>query len=161
MLFSSTVIHGIYALCYLGRQQRGKAVSAAADASAVCIPTDYASKVLKHLVRAGLVDSVIGRCGGYALAKGLRDIFLVEILDALNPPEDEARLRPRSCKGEPSNMCAAHRGLLRLSARVRRSLSNETLAELVGPVCSHECIPISTHISCVFEEENHNVVAVS
>ncbi len=160
MLFSGTAIHGVYALCYLNRQPRGTVVSANAVATAVGIPKDYASKVLKRLVSAGLVDSVIGRCGGYALAQELRKISLVEVLDALNPPEEEDRLRPQSCKGEPSRMCTAHRGLLRLNGRVRRALSNETLAALAGPVCSHEYSPVSTYPYCISEEENHNVVAV-
>lgn len=47
-------------------------------------------------------------------------------------------------KGEPSRMCAAQRGLVRLDARVRRALGHETLAELVGPVCSQERTPVST-----------------
>ncbi len=161
MLFSSTAIHGLYALCYLSHQQRGTPISAAAVASAVCIPKDYASKVLKRLADAGLVDSVIGRGGGYALAKELRDIRLIEVLDALNPPEETDRLRPRSCMGAPSKMCVAHRGLLWVNARVRRALGNETLAALVGPACGNEGAPVSTHISCIEESENHNVIAIS
>ncbi len=161
MLFSATAIHGIYALCYLNRQQRGTAVSADEVATAVRIPKDYASKVLRRLVDAGLVDSVIGRGGGYALAKELGDISLVVVLDALNPPQNEDRLRPRCCHGEPSRVCGAHRGLLRLNARVRRAISKETLTALVGPVGSHQDAPVSTYISCVSEKENHNVVAVS
>lgn len=157
MLFSKTAIHGVYALCYLSRQQRGAALSAADVAAAVGIPKDYTSKVLQRLADAGLVVSVIGRHGGYALAKELRDISLVEVLDGLNPPEEENRLRPRSCTGEPSKMCEAHRGLLWLNARVRRALSNETLAALVGQACSHEGIPVSTYPHCVSEKENHDV----
>ncbi len=149
MLFSGTAIHGVYALCYLSRRQRGTAASAAEVATAVCIPKDYASKVLRRLVDAGLVDSVIGRGGGYALAKELGDISLLAVLDALNPPQNEDRLRPRSCQGEPSRMCAAHRELLRLNARVRRAMSNETLAALGRPAGSRQDDQVSTYISCV------------
>lgn len=161
MLFSSSAIHGIYALCFLSRRQRGTVVAASELGAAVGIPKDYASKVLRRLVDAGLVDSIIGRNGGYSLAKELKDIGLVEVFDALNPPAKEDRLRPASCKGEPSRMCAAHRGLQLLNARVRRAISNETLAELVGSVCTHEYTPVSTFPYCKPEKENRNVVAVS
>lgn len=161
MLFSSTAIHGVDAMCFLSRQRRGTVVSAPAVATEVRISKDYASKVLRRLVGAGLLVSVIGRCGGYALAKKPRDISLVEVLDALNPPEEEDHLRPRASKVEPLSMRMAHSGLLRLNARLRRALGDETLAALVGPVCSHERSPVSTYISCVSNEENHNVVAVS
>ncbi len=136
MLFSRTAVHGIYALCYLNRAGNGRPLPSPVIASDLGIPRDQAAKVLQSLNNAGLVRPTRGRRGGYTLVKRLDDISVVEVLDALNPPEDDERLRPKTCKRDPSNMCNAHKGLQRLNERVREALAGETLSELAGTVCS-------------------------
>ncbi len=160
-LFSGTSIHGIYALCYLSRQPVGSVCSSAVIADALGVRQDVALKLLQRLSGAGLITSVCGRRGGYMLPRSLEDISLIEVLDALNPKEDEDRLRPRSCTGEPSQMCGAHRGLLRLNARVRSALGKETLAILVGSLCIYEDAPAGSHFICKSEKENQHAVTVS
>ncbi len=135
MLFSRTAVHGIYALCFLKRQENGTPLSAPVVAASLGIPRDQASKVLQSLNNAGLVDSIRGRFGGYVVTKSLNEIPVVEVLDALNPPEEDEHLRPRTCNRNPKRMCNAHRGLQRLNERVRDALLGETLAELDGTVC--------------------------
>lgn len=141
MLFSRTAVHGIYTLCYLNREKRGTSLSSPAVAAALGIPRDQASKVLQGLHNAGLVASIRGRRGGYVLMKQLEEISVVDVLDALNPPEDDERLRPKTCKRDSTRTCSAHRGLRRLNNRVRQALAGETLAELAGTVCHDLDIP--------------------
>lgn len=136
MLFSRTAVHGIYALCYLNRAKSGTSLSAPRVALALNIPRDQASKVLQSLNNAGLVQSIRGRRGGYTLMKSLDEISVIEVLDALNPPENDERLRPKTCKRDPTRMCSAHKGLRRLNDRVRKALIGERLAGLAGTVCS-------------------------
>ncbi len=135
MLFSRTAVHGIYTLCYLNREGSGTSLSSPAVAAALGIPRDQASKVLQGLNNAGLVKSIRGRRGGYVLTKALEEIPVADVLEALNPPEDDEHLRPKSCTHDATRMCGAHRGLLRLNDCVRRALANETLAGLEGSVC--------------------------
>jgi len=136
MLFSRTAVHGIYTLCYLNREQNRSPLSSGAVAEALGIPRDQASKVLQSLNNAGLVESIRGRRGGYLRRKKLEEILVVEVLDALNPPDDDKRLRPESCKRDPTQLCGAHRGLRRLNDHVRNALAGETLEGLAGTVCS-------------------------
>jgi Rrf2 family protein len=136
MLFSRTAVHGIYALCYLNQAERGTLVSAPAVAAAFGIPRAHASKVLQSLNNAGLVRSIRGRRGGYMPIKQLNEISVVEVLDALNPPDDDERLRPKTCKRDSGQMCGAHRGLQRLNSRARDALADETLEGLSGTVCN-------------------------
>lgn len=136
MLFSRTAVQGIYALCYLNRAKSGTSFSSPKVASALGIPRDQAAKVMQSLRNAGLVRSSRGRRGGYAPMKRLDEISMIEVLDALNPPEDDERLRPKSCKRDPAHMCGAHRGLIRLNDCVRQALAGETLAGIDGTVCS-------------------------
>lgn len=136
MLFSRTAVHGIYALCYLNKAKSGATLSAPAVAEAMGIPRDQASKVLQSLSLAGLVESIRGRHGGYMLVRQFDQISVIDVLDALNPPEDDERLRPKTCERDSRRLCAAHSGLQRLNDRVRQSLIGETLAGLEGTVCS-------------------------
>lgn len=136
MLFSRAAVHGIYTLCYLNRAASGTSPSSPMVAASVGIPREQASKVLQRLSRAGLVRSIRGRRGGYVLVKKLEDISVVDVLDALNPPENDERLRPKTCKRDSTTMCQAHHGFQQLNDRIRRVLGNETLAGLVGSVCS-------------------------
>lgn len=138
MIFSRTAVHGIYAICYLSRQRCADVIPSATVAAALGITETHADKVLKRLATAGVVSSVRGRRGGYALTREMQEISVVEVLDALNPSEEESRLRAESCRRGNAKLCTAHRGLLRLEDRTRRALACETLEELAGSVCTNE-----------------------
>lgn len=138
MMFSRTAVHGIYALCYLNQQNDSIPVPSLSVAGALGIPQDQASKVLQSLNNAGLVDSTRGRSGGYVIARELKQIYLTEVLDALNPPDNEEHLRPQSCSHcqNPKKMCDAHMGLQNLNDKIRKVLSQETLGSFSGSVCT-------------------------
>lgn len=136
MLFSRAAVHGIYALCYLNQAKENTLFSSPAVAAALGIPRDQAAKVLQSLNNARLVRSMRGRHGGYVLTKQLDEISVLDVLDALNPPEDDWRLRPKTCNRDPNRVCSAHRGLRRLNDRARQALVGETLAGLAGAVCT-------------------------
>lgn len=136
MLFSRTAVHGIYAICYLNRQRSGKVIPSVQVAAALGITEAHAAKVLKRLAAAGVVSSVRGRRGGYSLTKRMGEIAVVDVLEALNPSEEESRLRAESCRQDEARLCSAHRGLMGLEARMRKVLALETLAGLAGSVCT-------------------------
>lgn len=142
MIFSRTAVHGIYAICYLSRQRFGDISSSAKVAAALGISKEHAAKVLKRLATAGVISSVRGRTGGYALTKKMKEISVVDVLDALNPSEEESRLRAQSCRQDEARLCSAHRGLLRLEDRMRKAMARETLEELAGSVCTDEDVPL-------------------
>ncbi len=55
-----------------------------AEAAGIELPT--ASKVLKPLAQAGLLEGFRGANGGYRLARDARDISLAEIVEAMEGP---------------------------------------------------------------------------
>jgi len=136
MLFSRTAVHGIYTLCFLNRESNTGPLPSSVVATALGIPREQAAKVLQGLNNAGLVESIRGRRGGYMLTRKLNAVSVTDVLDALNPPEDDARMRPESCKRDPTELCSAHRGLQRLNDRVRKALAGEMLTGLTGTVCT-------------------------
>ena len=135
MLFSKTMIHGIYILCYLSRQDEDTVVPAAPVAEAMNVPPEQAAKVLQALARAGVVRSVRGRRGGYALAKPLGEITLDDLFEALCPPHEDECFGPRSCPVDDDRTCSAYHGLVALYQRIRTFLGKETLAPLIEGSC--------------------------
>lgn len=78
----------------------------------------------------------------------MEEISVVEVLDPLNPSEEECRLRAESCRRDEARLCTAHRGLLRLENRMRNALARETLEGLAGSVCTDEDAPTSVRLVC-------------
>lgn len=115
-------------LCNAPRQLH-TAVEVAAK-TRLALPT--VSKLLKELQRAGLVTSTRGAHGGYRLTRPPETITAAAILDALEGP-----LAITECSGKDSHcgiehVCRVGRSWQRISAAIRRSLSEITLAQLAG-----------------------------
>ncbi len=96
----------------------------------LALPT--ASKLLKQLQRAGLVDSTRGLHGGYRLARSARQISAADILDALEGPLalTECATGHSQCDLQPS--CNVGGSWQRINQAIRESLREITLAELAG-----------------------------
>lgn len=72
------------------------------------IPYKYLTKLMTSLTKAGLVTSQRGREGGYVLTKDSNDIFISDILEAVNESleKKECLLGAGLCTG--SNKCGLH-----------------------------------------------------
>lgn len=96
---------------------------------------EYAGKLLGILNRAGLVDSVRGRNGGYRLAKSAAEISLGEVLDALG----EKFYTPDTCdrfSGDHglcvhSNACSIRSVWAGIQLLIDRILARTSLLDLV------------------------------
>ncbi len=104
MLFSRTAIHEFYTLCYLNHAENETLLSSPAVAKALGIPQDQAATVLQSLNHTGLVQSSRGHRGEYQLTKQLDEISVVDVLDVIKPPENDACLRPTTCHRDPTRM---------------------------------------------------------
>jgi Rrf2 family protein len=143
MLFSKTMIQGVYVLCHLSRKEPDTVVPSGPIAEAMNVPPEQTAKILQALARAGVVRSVRGRRGGYALAKPPEEITIGDLVDALGPEEDETRLESRNCPLMPDQRCKAYFGLKKLHVRVREFLGTETLAPLIADACEMDRDPTS------------------
>jgi Rrf2 family protein len=136
MLFRRPAVHGVYVLCFLGRQPAGAIVSAAQVAGAMGVPPEQTAKLLQVLQSIGLVEAIRGRAGGYRLARPLEEIPLLTVVDALTAGTDEDRLQPRSCPASSDQTCHAYHGMVAVNERVRTLLAGHSLAQLVGQECA-------------------------
>lgn len=90
----------------------------------------HLAKVLQRLAKVGLVRSIRGPHGGFALARSAGDVTLLDIYEAIEGP-----LGTTHCLfGRP--VCSGDRCLLggllrRIDGQVRRHLTETTLADMV------------------------------
>jgi Rrf2 family protein len=120
----------LHALAHLAGQDPGQLVAARAVAGAAGLPEAFLAKVLWRLASAGVLHAGAGYGGGYRLARPLKDITLLEVVEAVDGP----------IRGEvPSDFAAGQDGLNNRLARVcegaaaavREMLGQVRLSELV------------------------------
>ncbi|MEU2548090.1 Rrf2 family transcriptional regulator [Streptomyces roseolus] len=81
-------LHSCLNLAWIGP---GRAVTAARLAAYHELPAAYLNKQLQALVRAGILTSASGPKGGFRLARGLDRITLMDVVTALEGPEEAFR----------------------------------------------------------------------
>ena len=103
----------------------------AAEFTGLSIP--MASKILKHLTRAGVVTSTRGAGGGYSLARAGDEITLADVIRALEGPIGmvECATQPGVCEQESS--CPVRINWSRVNREVESALERVPITEMVTP----------------------------
>lgn len=114
------------------RRAAGARLSAAELAGETGVPLPTAQKLMGKLAAAGLLTSARGAGGGFTLARGITDISLADIVEAVEGP-----IAMTQCAGsDEASDCALdahcrvkpHMGIV--GAKVRGALHAVTLQEL-------------------------------
>ena len=132
-LLSRTAEHGLRAALYLARQEAAALVSAAEVARALGTPPNYTAKTLRQLARKGLLRSVRGPRGGFALRARGSELSIAQVVNAVDEPADEPAvclLGDRPC--EAAQPCGAHRRWLEVQTHTIELLERTTLADLLN-----------------------------
>jgi FeS assembly SUF system regulator len=113
---------------------RGEVLSAQALAERSHLELPTVSKVLKLLVKVGLVDSYRGANGGYRLERKAEDISVAEIIAAIEGPiaMTECSVQEGLCAQEA--ICSLRGNWQRISIAVANAMEGVTLAEMAQPV---------------------------
>lgn len=113
---------------------RGEVLNAhvLAERSHLELPT--VSKVLKLLVKTGLVDSYRGAAGGYSLERDANDISVAEVVAAIEGPiaMTECSVEEGLCSQEAN--CGLRGNWQRISFAIAEAMENVSLAEMAQPV---------------------------
>ena len=103
-------------------------------AAATGVPTPTVSKLLKLLVKGGLVESWRGVNGGYALTKNIDDITAADIIAALEGPVAlTACVDGSEADCGVESLCPMRGGWEKVNRAIRAALEEVTLAELSQP----------------------------
>ncbi len=108
-------------------------ISEIAEMEGLSVP--YVSKLLSILRKAGLVNAVRGRSGGFTIARPPKDISLYEVLVSLGGP----LIDPNHCKKYTGQLeqcvhvdhCSAHDTLAGLAGHIQAFLSLTNLQDMV------------------------------
>lgn len=128
--------YGLRAIIYLACRPEGKITYVNEIARDQLIPVNFLFKILRKMVRAGIVKSYRGPHGGYILSKASSEITFLEVIEAVDGPllvnrclsEETQCLLERSCK-----MLNAWQ---RIQLHMKNELSTLTIADLLKPADS-------------------------
>ena len=101
-------------------------------AEAEHIPSPFLAKILQDLVRAGLLQSSVGRNGGFALKRSAKTVSLLEVktlIDGTNAFE-RCVLGLEQCSGD--NPCSHHALWHGVRNHILEFLESTTLEDLVS-----------------------------
>jgi len=127
--------YAVMAMADLAKQESSAATSLSAIAARQNLPAAYLEQLFLKLRRAGLVESVRGRHGGYRLGRPAHDISVAEVMLAV---EEETRMT--SCLGEGSagcrgkEKCLTHALWHALGQHIRGFLGNVSLQEVLDGI---------------------------
>jgi Rrf2 family protein len=102
------------------------------------LPPPYLNKQLQSLARAGIATSTPGARGGFRLARSLSKITLMDVVTAIEGPEEAfqcTEIRQRGMNAgespdKPTRPCAVHGAMRRAELAWRRALAEQTLADV-------------------------------
>jgi Rrf2 family protein len=120
--------YSVRAVLHLARNpgvRRRREISTAMD-----IPDKFLPQILGALVRAGIARSVVGRNGGYELARPAASITLREVVEVAEGPIELARCLLRSGPCYWDEKCAVHDAWSGAQSALITQLATTTFAQL-------------------------------
>jgi Rrf2 family protein len=97
------------------------------------IPPAFLPRVMRDLMRAGLIQARTGRSGGYRLARSAARISLMDVIAATEPDEDPPRCVLRGIACGSDGRCAVHEPFIAARAAMTDRLAATTLDTLRRP----------------------------
>lgn len=128
MLFSAATGYALQALSRL--PQDGSYMLVRELAEKLELPGPFLAKVLQQLAQMGLLESAKGPKGGFRLSRPADEIYVGEVVAALEGPGalDHCVMGFSSC--ESTNPCPLHDAWTAVKAQVEASMTQATLGAL-------------------------------
>ena len=132
MIFSKSFGYAVRGVLYVAAMQEKKQyIQAEEIAQDLVVPRHFISKILKKLVKAGILCSSKGKTGGFTVNDRtteclLSDLFeLTEGKDILN----KCSLRLQECNGD--NPCPLHESMSHVKKYLKDTLGATTIGDLL------------------------------
>jgi Rrf2 family protein len=145
-VFSRTAEYAIRAVLVLARNVGKPPLNAEEIASMLGAPRNYLGKTLNTLVRHGLLSSIRGPHGGFALAVAPDVLSVADIIELFA----EQKLTPSMCvlanrPCNPEKPCEAHERWVEVTVRAREPLARTKISELCGTDHLSPNVPAADH----------------
>ena len=98
------------------------------------VPVQYAYKILRKLVRSGIVKSYRGVSGGYELARDTSEISLFDVVISIDSKFclNECLLPGYACLRNKNNQCSVHAAIGEIQSKLQKLLEEKTFYELLN-----------------------------
>ncbi len=125
--------YGIRILAHLAKDDVGTTHNAREVAEDLQLPLPMASKVMKSLARAGVLESHRGVKGGFSLSRPPSELSVADMITALEGPValTECQMGVSMCQHEGS--CTVQEPWSVINRSVQNTLSMITLSDLINP----------------------------
>ncbi len=131
-MISQTAEHALRAVLYLARQPGP--TPAVEIAAALGAPSNYLSKTLHRLAKAGVVVGTRGPTGGFRLTVAPDELPLSRVIEAFDEPRGSGTCLLGGRRCNPAEPCAAHRHWTAIKEEARGALRRTTVADLLEGV---------------------------
>jgi Rrf2 family protein len=122
--------YGVLGLMALAKRAQGCVVMIDEVSREEDIPKSFLAKIFQNLARAGLVHSVRGTGGGFALARPTSEITVLEIIEAIEGPIALQRCLEEKPDCHHMTGCALCGLFSEAQDRLKETFARTTLAEL-------------------------------
>jgi Rrf2 family protein len=123
--------YGVLGLMHLARRNPGQRAMIDEVSREEHIPKSFLAKIFQHLAKAGLVCSIRGSRGGFALVKNPSEISVLEIIEAVEGRIVFQRCRMDKPDCEHAGGCALCGLFERAQDGIKDVLTRTTLADLI------------------------------
>jgi Rrf2 family protein len=123
--------YAIRAVVALAAASPDERLSVRTIAAAQTIPVRFLPQVMADLVAAGIAEGVVGRTGGYRLARPAATVTILEVIEAI---EGDSRRETCVLRGGPcrlNGVCDVHAVFAATQEEMIRHLGGATIASLV------------------------------
>ena len=138
MQLNRTGEYGLRGLLFLAKQPPEK-MSLVSEISRVQgIPETFLAKIFQRLSKAGLLRSIRGLNGGFALGKPASQITMREVIETLDGPIAVNRCLRQEGECTEEKVCPLHRVLEEAQNRFLEVLERTTMEDLAKQVSDEE-----------------------
>ena len=130
ILFSRQCEYALQAVCYLALKKEGEMSSIKEMTKRLGIPYHFLAKILQDLSRKGLLRSLKGPTGGFALGMPAKDITLFHVVEAIDGVgfTSTCVMGFPECSGK--HPCAVHEHWAGLRDGIYKMLVNKQITEV-------------------------------
>lgn len=116
----------------------------------------YLAKVVRQLVKAGILRAERGASGGVRMGRAPVEITLLDIVEAC-----QGKIAADHCRSDCARgtVCAYHRAAVELQSSIVRVLSHWTLAQLLSEAASPNASSNKDWIAACMLERRHPALA--
>jgi len=132
MQLTQATDYAFRAVLYLARFASEEFINAQVIAEKEEIPMRFLLKIMRSLIKAGIVKSHRGVGGGYSLNKMPEEITLLDVVEAVEGPVivNRCLISPQYCNKNWSGQCAIHRALFDIQNGLVNQLAKYNFLEI-------------------------------